>query len=68
MRLSPAPAICHPALYPASQYVYPAGIQPVDRVPGVTAAAVAESGDWQHRSFVFVIAVSGADGGVKSAV
>ena len=35
---------------------------------GITAAAAAEVGDWQHKSFVFVTLVSGANGGVKFEV
>ena len=37
-------------------------------VPGVTAAAIAEVFDCQHRSFVLVTFVSGAVGGVNAAV
>jgi hypothetical protein len=37
-------------------------------VPGVTVAAVAEVDELQHRSFVLVTFVSGADGGMKFAV
>ena len=37
-------------------------------LPGVTAAAVAEVFDWQHRSFVLVTFVSGSVGGVKFLV
>ena len=34
-------------------------------LPGETSNAVADVFDLQHRSFVFSVAVSGADGGVK---
>ena len=41
---------------------------PLVIVPGVTAAVVTEVVDWQHKSFVLVIFVSGVVEGVKFEV
>ena len=42
-----------------------AAVPPAVILAGVTAAAVAEVFDWQQRSFVFVIFVSGFVGAAK---